>query len=136
MTGHYDPLETRQPEEREQDLMARLPALIAAAMKAPGWQRHLKGVDAASMNSREALAKLPILRKSELPALQKAEPPFAGFVTAPVGSFARLFTSPGPIFEPESTASDPWRAARSLFAAGFRPGRPRGEPGSQPTGAV
>jgi phenylacetate-CoA ligase len=38
------------------------------------------------------------------------------------GSFARLFTSPGPIFEPEPVHSDPWRGARALFAAGFRPG--------------
>jgi phenylacetate-CoA ligase len=57
-----------------------------------------------------------------LPAMQKAAPPFAGFVPAATSSFARLFTSPGPIFEPEGTEKDPWRAARSLFAAGFRAG--------------
>src|SRR6202008_2518055 len=36
--------------------------------------------------------------------------------------FARLFTSPGPIFEPEVAHADPWRGARALFAAGLRPG--------------
>lgn len=122
VTAHYDPLETRAPEERDRDLMGRLPALVAAAMKGSGWQQHLKGIDAASVNSREALAKMPVLRKSELPALQKASPPFAGFVPEPVSSFARLFISPGPIFEPEGARSDPWRAARSLYAAGFRAG--------------
>jgi len=122
MSGHYDNKETRSPDERERDLFSRLPALIAAAMKAPGWQEQLKGVDAASVNSRTALAKLPVMRKSALPAMQKASPPFAGFVPAPVSSFGRLFTSPGPIFEPEGTEKDPWGAARSLFAAGFRPG--------------
>jgi phenylacetate-CoA ligase len=68
------------------------------------------------------LARLPPLRKSELPALHKAQPPFGGFVNQPLGSFARLFTSPGPIFEAESTATDPWRGARALYAAGFRAG--------------
>ena len=63
-----------------------------------------------------------MLRKSDLPALHRAEPPFGGFLADPIGSFGRLFTSPGPIFEPEGTGPDPWRSARSLFAAGFRPG--------------
>jgi phenylacetate-CoA ligase len=122
MSGHFDNQETRSPDAREHDLMARLPGLAAAAVKASGWQQHLKGVDPASVNSRDALAKLPIMRKSELSAMQKANPPFAGFVPSPVSSFARLFTSPGPIFAPEGTQSDPWRAARSLYAAGFRAG--------------
>ena len=122
VSGHYDKLETRSADERENALMQRLPALVAAALKAPGWREHLKGVGAADVNSREALAKLPVLRKSALPAMQKASPPFAGFVPDPVASFGRLFTSPGPIFEPEGTEKDSWRAARSLFAAGFRPG--------------
>jgi phenylacetate-CoA ligase len=122
MAEHYDSKETRTQDERERDLNSRLPKLIAASLKAPGWQEQLKGVDAASVNSREALAKLPVMRKSALPAMQKASPPFAGFMPAPVSSFGRLFTSPGPIFEPEGTEKDPWGAARSLFAAGFRPG--------------
>ncbi|MBX3533017.1 MAG: phenylacetate--CoA ligase family protein, partial [Xanthobacteraceae bacterium] len=122
MVAHYDELETRSHETRERDLMARLPALVAAALKAPGWREHLKGVDAAAVNSREALAKLPVMRKSALPAMQKASPPFAGLVPSPAASFGRLFTSPGPIFEPEGTEKDAWRGARSLFASGFRPG--------------
>lgn len=122
MTEHYDQRETRSADAREADLMARLPALLAAAMKAPGWQQHLQGADPAAVNSRAALAQLPVLRKSALPAMQKAEPPFGGLVPAPVSSFARLFTSPGPIFEPEGGGKDVWRGARSLFAAGFRPG--------------
>jgi phenylacetate-CoA ligase len=122
MTDHYDKLETRPAGERNEDLFARLPVLVAAALQAPGWREHLKGVDAKAVNSREALARLPVMRKSALPAMQKAAPPFAGFVPAANSSFARLFTSPGPIFEPEGTEKDPWRAARSLFAAGFRAG--------------
>jgi phenylacetate-CoA ligase len=122
MTDHYDALETRSPAEREADLFSRLPDILRKAMTAPAYAAHLKGIDPTVITSRAALARLPLLRKSELPALHKAVPPFGGFVTGPAGSFGRLFTSPGPIFEPEPTHPDPWRGARALFAAGFRPG--------------
>ena len=122
MTSHYDALETRSPSEREADLFARLPGVLAAAAKAPAYAERFKGIDLTSITSRDALAKLPVLRKSDLPALNKAEPPFGGFVASSAGSFGRLFTSPGPIFEPETACDDPWRGARAIFAAGFRPG--------------
>src|SRR5689334_9711685 len=122
MTNHYDALETRDPAAREADLFARLPDVLRKAMAAPAYAEQLKGIDPASVTSRAALARLPVLRKSELPALHKAAPPFGGFVADAPGSFARLFTSPGPIFEPEGTSKDPWRGARALFAIGFRPG--------------
>ena len=122
MTDHYDALEIRDPAQREADLFARLPDVLRKAMTAPAYAERLRGVDPAGITSRAALARLPVLRKSELPALHKASAPFGGFVTKHPGSFARLFTSPGPIFEPEATHDDPWRGARALFAAGFRPG--------------
>jgi phenylacetate-coenzyme A ligase PaaK-like adenylate-forming protein len=122
MTQHYDARETRDPTAREADLFARLPDILRHAMAAPAYAERLAGVDPAGVTDRAALARLPVLRKSELPALHKANPPLGGFVHAPPGSFGRLFTSPGPIFEPESTQPDPWRGARSLFAAGLRKG--------------
>ena len=121
MTAHYDARETRDQAAREADLFARLPGVLQGAMAAPAYAERLKGVDPAAVTSRAALAALPVLRKSELPALHKASQPFCGFVAAAPGSFARLFTSPGPIFEPEGRQADPWRGARALFAAGFRP---------------
>lgn len=122
MTAHYDALETREQAAREADLFARLPDVLRSAMTAPGYADRLKGVDPAAVRTRAALAGLPVLRKSELPALHKASMPFGGLVAATPGSFARLFTSPGPIFEPEGRQPDPWRGARALFAAGFREG--------------
>jgi phenylacetate-CoA ligase len=122
MTDHYDARETRDPGQRESELFSRLPDVLRHAMAAPAYAERLRGVDAASVTSRAALAGLPVLRKSELPALHKAAPPFGGFVANPPSAFARLFTSPGPIFEPESAHADPWRGARALYAAGFRPG--------------
>src|SRR6202521_5243065 len=122
MTDHYDALETREPAEREADLFSRLPGVLRKAMAAPAYAERLQGIDPSGITSRARLARLPVLRKSDLPALHKAKPPFGGLVTGLPGSFGRLFTSPGPIFEPEAAHADPWRGARSLFAAGFRPG--------------
>jgi phenylacetate-CoA ligase len=122
LADHYDALETRDPAEREASLFARLPEILKHAGRSPAYAERFKGIDLDNFTSREALARLPVLRKAELPALQKAALPFGGFVADAPGSFGRLFTSPGPIFEPETAASDPWRSARGLFAAGFRKG--------------
>ena len=122
MTDHYDALETREPEVREADLFCRLPDALRKAMAAPAYAERFQRIDPARITSRAALARLPVLRKSELPALHKAAPPFGGLISWPAGSFGRLFASPGPIFEPEPAHADPWRGARALVAAGFRPG--------------
>ncbi|MGB6077889.1 MAG: AMP-binding protein [Xanthobacteraceae bacterium] len=122
MADHYDALETRSSQEREADLFARLPDVLRAALKAPAYAERLKDIDPAKITSRAALAALPVLRKSDLPAIHKAAPPFGGLVTAPLGSFGRLFTSPGPIFEPQAVETDSWGSARAIFAAGLRPG--------------
>src|SRR3982074_1230288 len=122
MIDHYDALETREPSEREAELFSRLPNVLRSAMAAPAYAERFRSIDPAGVTSRAALARLPVLRKSDLPALHKASPPFGGLVSGPPGSFGRLFPSPGPIFEPEPDHADPWRGARALFAAGFRRG--------------
>ena len=117
---HFDQLETLDAAARERDFFGRLPDFIALALSAPGWAAQLAGVDPNTVTSRAALAKLPVLRKSELVVRQRERPPFGGFnVTAP-GRMRRLLMSPGPIFEPEGEAKDFWGVARALFAAGFR----------------
>ena len=123
MTNHYDSLETRDPSQRESETFAKLPGLIARAMTAPGWAKHLAGVDPKSVTSRAALAKLPLLRKSDLPRLQAETPPFGGFNVTPPGKAKRLLMSPGPIFEPEGHGKDFAGVARAMFAAGFREGQ-------------
>jgi phenylacetate-CoA ligase len=122
MSEHFDARETRSPAERERDLYERLPALIATAVRAPGWRAHLGNIDPAAISSPQELATLPVLRKGSLPAMQKDAAPFGGLLPDPAYSFARMFTSPGPIYEPEGRQDDAWRSARGLFAAGFRLG--------------
>lgn len=122
MAETLDNLETRPHAERERDLMERLPQLVARAQTAPGWARILAGVDAASINSRAALAQLPVTRKSDLKALQALERPFGGLNSTPARQLARIFMSPGPIFDPEGRGSDWWRFSRPMYAVGVRPG--------------
>ena len=123
MTEYFDTLETRDPDLREQALMDALPRQIAhAKASAPALARILADVDSAAVTSRAALAVVPVTRKSDLADLQKADRPFGGLSAGRRGEAARVFASPGPIYEPESRHPDHWRLARALFAAGFRPG--------------
>jgi len=122
MPDFYDSLETRDPELRESVQLTALGDAVTRALAAPGWAKHLAGNDPAAVTSRAALAKLPLLRKSDLVELQKAAPPFGGFNVTPPGRMRRLMMSPGPIFEPQGSGEDHYGAARALFAAGFRAG--------------
>jgi len=119
----YDRQEVREPEQRAAQMFTALPGLIRHAIdNAPGMAAHLAGVDAAAVTTPEALAQLPILRKSELFDRQAAEPPFGGLAATPVARLSHVFVSPGPLAEPEGVRTDYWRFARALFAAGFRTG--------------
>ena len=122
MSEHYNSLETRTPVLRETEELAVLPKIVAHAMQAPGWASHLKGIAAKAITSRAALAKVPVLHKSDIAALQKKNPPFGGLDVTPPGKARRLLMSPGPIFEPEGEGRDWYGSARALFAAGFRAG--------------
>ena len=126
MTEYFDALETRDPAERERELLARLPAQIAhAKANTTYFAASLRDVDPAAIVSRAALAQLPVLRKHELIELQNAQRPhnpFGGLSASGWGRLGRVFSSPGPIYEPEGRSVDYWRTARALFAAGIRPG--------------
>jgi phenylacetate-CoA ligase len=132
VSDHFDALETRDPEHREAALMVALAAQVAnARANAPAGAERFAGL-AAAVNSRAALAALPVLRKSELLERQRAvlaSDAFGGFAALGWGArrpaaqrAAHVFVSPGPIHEPESPRPDYWRMGRALFAAGFRPG--------------
>jgi phenylacetate-CoA ligase len=122
MPDFYDALEARTPEVREREQFSALPDLLARAMNAEGWREQLVGIETKSVTSRAALAKLPVLRKSDLKERQSTRPPFGGFAVTAPGQLKRLLVSPGPIFEPEGHGRDFWHSARALFAAGFRSG--------------
>jgi len=119
---HYDTLEIRSPDERLAEQLARLPRQVAhAKSRTPAFAQLFADVDPDQVTSLDALARLPVTRKSQLLELQKSARPFGGFVASDSG-YRRVFASPGPIYEPEGTVADYWRFARSLYAAGFRGG--------------
>ncbi|MFM2328861.1 MAG: hypothetical protein RLZZ494_964 [Pseudomonadota bacterium] len=132
MSDFYDVLETRHPAEREAALMAALPDVVAQARRyAPAYAALLADVVPTDIDSRAALAHLPVIRKSELLERQQAlrtQEPFGGFSAigwrglSAARGVRRVFQSPGPIYEPEGHATDYWRMARALWAAGFRSG--------------
>jgi phenylacetate-CoA ligase len=116
-------LETRPPEEREADLLRRLPAQLAHAKTgAPFYRELLANVDPSQVTTRAALAALPLTRKSELVERQRGSRPFGGLNATPASRLARIFMSPGPIYDPEGREPDFWRTSRALYAAGFREG--------------
>ena len=129
MKTHMDALETRDPATREAALLAALPGQIAHAQQnAPAFAEILKDVNAADITSRNALAKLPVIRKYELLEKQKASRAvggsvFGGFSAVRYGQqMPRVFSSPGPLYEPEGSHPDYWRMARAIAAAGFESG--------------
>ncbi|TAG37278.1 MAG: phenylacetate--CoA ligase family protein [Polaromonas sp.] len=129
-TTHYDTLETRPPEERENALLAALPQQIAnARTRTSAFAAILDGVDAAAVDSRAALARLPVTRKHELLERQQAMrlaggDAFGGFSALRYGAhMPHVFASPGTIYEPEGCQPDYWRMARAMYAAGFRSGQ-------------
>jgi phenylacetate-CoA ligase len=119
----FDELETRDAEARAREFFAALTGQIAQAKeKAQGFAEILREVDPSEVVDRAALARIEVTRKSDLLRLQQASPPFGGLAASTVGEAARLFASPGPIYELETARHDFWRTARALFAAGFRSG--------------
>jgi phenylacetate-CoA ligase len=119
----FDKLEIRSPRQRETALLAALPRQIAhAKRRAPGFAGILEKVRPEKIRSRAALAALPVTRKSDLAALQAQARPLGGLNATPVARLAKIFMSPGPIYEPEGRGRNWWRTARALYAGGFRAG--------------
>jgi phenylacetate-CoA ligase len=123
----YDDLETRPATQREAQLLAGLPGQVHHAQRnTAAFAEILAGVDAAHVSSRAALAKLPVTRKGDLQARQRAQlpaDPFGGFSALVRGAgMPRIYASPGPIYEPGGSTRDYWRVGRAMYAAGFRAG--------------
>ena len=116
--------ETLSADERVAFQSAWLADLAAHAhANAPGVRRLL---DEAALPPEEItlerLQQLPITRKDQLVELQRADPPFGGFLGISPEQLTRVFLSPGPLFDPQGPEPDYWRFATAFHAAGFRAG--------------
>ena len=94
-------------QEKLQELMAQ------AKAHSPFWQDRL---------GEKQFRDIPVLYKTDLPAIQRNNPPFGGLLTIPASNVARIFMSPGPIYDPQVHERDFWRFAEALAAAGFQAG--------------
>ena len=121
MGKFFDKLETRSGDERVADLARLLPAQIANAQTTSGFAKALTGVDATKISEISDLAQLPVLRKSDLSAAQKANSPLGG-MAALSGGIHQMFQSPGPIYEIGQRDRDWWRLGRFLAALGVGEG--------------
>ncbi|MBX2879071.1 MAG: phenylacetate--CoA ligase family protein [Granulosicoccus sp.] len=118
--GYFDDLECQSSQQREQTLFAGFTERLSKCMEqCPGLREHLAEVDTQGITDRSTLKQLPVLRKAELMKAQQADPPFGGFVPRHALHGARVFVSPGPVWEPQISSPDPWQAARALHAAGI-----------------
>lgn len=123
VSEHYDSLETRSPEEREQAQFEALRNQVDyVKQNTTAYTELLKDIDVDDIIDTTAFSQLPITRKSELIELQQNQRPFGGYTATNSPHYSHVFASPGPIYEPGFPVNDFWRFARSLYASGFRPG--------------
>ncbi len=124
--GSYDPvMECMTPADRRQCVRDRLrETLQHAAKHTPHLRNRLEaaGLTLDQLTEPDDLSRLPPLRKRDLPSLQGQSSPFGGLVAVPPHTLRRIFSSPGPIYDPEGALPDFWRMARAMHAAGFRRG--------------
>jgi len=109
-------LEQETAAERERRLSRRLLEAVAHARAGSAYFRR------RLPEKVERLEQIPILKKDDVPSLQAAEPPFGGLIAVDAARLARIFASPGPIFDPQGDVEDFWRFRLALAAAGFREG--------------
>lgn len=118
----FDRLERRSADQREAELAGALAQLIAhAKQNSPYYGKRLADIRPQDVKDLRALAHLPVTRKADLRAFQELDPPFGGLEARSTLRLARVFASPGPLFEPEAARPDYWRYARALWATGLRP---------------
>ena len=123
MSEYYDRLETSDADQRQaRQIKSIHHQLKLANQKAPAYQELFADVNIENIENKLDFASLPLTRKSSLLELQKDNPPFGGFSAITTDRLTNIFASPGPIYEPGSDLPDFWRFARTLFAAGIRPG--------------
>ncbi|MDO5666628.1 MAG: AMP-binding protein [Alcaligenaceae bacterium] len=128
---YYSARETRGTEEREFELFSQLRHNLRELMSTtPRLAEQLDGIEIGTLQAREDLVAIPVVRKSTLMQQQHAlrgaaevgEGVFGGFAPVSWGQVARVYGSPGPIYELDTNRPDYWRMAQALYAAGVRPG--------------
>ncbi|MDO9528325.1 MAG: AMP-binding protein [Syntrophales bacterium] len=123
MADFFDDKEDLALTERQDYYDQRLSEMVNL-----GYQRSEKvkdildelGVSPSGIKTLKDIEKLPIISREKLVELEAAEPPFGGLCDRDI-EIDRIFTSPGPVYEPHLAETD-YLWARAYHAAGFRKG--------------
>ena len=123
MPDFFDRLEHRASPNRESALFRDLRHILTVAKsRVPALRAQLKGIDVASLTTREALARIPVLRRADLAIMQAESPPFGGACAVRPGALRQILVGRDLVAAPEGQAKDWWGAGRALYAAGLRKG--------------
>ncbi|MCX5852987.1 MAG: AMP-binding protein, partial [Deltaproteobacteria bacterium] len=123
MMQFYDDQEFLSFDERKRLIDLRLSEMVTL-----GYQKssRIKGIcdelklSSSTIKTVNDFERFPVLSRSKLIELESLEPPFGGFQNTDE-EIDRIFTSPGPVYEPHLSENDPlW--ARAYVAAGIRKG--------------
>lgn len=123
MTRFYDEKEQWPPATRRDHTEKRIQDMLNLAyQKSSRIKQTLDElhVHPAEIRTLDDFEKLPVITRAELIELEMHEPPYAGLDNPDI-QIGRIFTSPGPVYEPHLSDDDPlW--ARAYVAAGIQRG--------------
>ncbi|HOO45215.1 MAG TPA: phenylacetate--CoA ligase family protein, partial [Deltaproteobacteria bacterium] len=123
MTTYFDDKETMSKDMRREYYNQRLVEMVKLGYDRSSRVKNMfdeTGIRPVDIQSTDDLEKLPVISRERLVEIQASEPPFGGFADKDA-SIERIFTSPGPVYEPHLGSDDPlW--ARAYSAAGFKKG--------------
>ena len=74
------------------------------------------GVSPGDIQTLADLDRIPVTSKDRVVELQATDPPFGGFLAAPLDTLQHVFFSPGPLYEPSAGESAVMDTVRDMFA--------------------
>lgn len=122
MKRYYDAMEKASLKDRKTSQDKALADMVKLGYKKS--TRLKKMLDAHKINpakirTRKDLEGLPVTSREKLVEMEMKHPPYAGLEN-PSMTIDRIFTSPGPVYEPHLSETD-YLWARAFFAAGIGP---------------
>ncbi len=119
----FDPKEGMSQTKRQDYYNQGLSKMVRLAYKKSSRVRKIfdeRGIRPSEIKTTKDLERLPVISREEIVKLEMEEPPFGGLENKDI-YIDRIFTSPGPVYEPHLSDRDPiW--AKGYYAAGFRKG--------------
>lgn len=122
MKKHFDSRETSSLKERKETQDQALSIMVKQGYKKSA--RLKKILDTLKINpnkikKREDMEILPVTSREKLVEMEMQHPPYAELENPSI-AIDRIFTSPGPVYEPHLSETD-YLWARAFFAAGIGP---------------